>query len=241
MLPLKEKTVSKILIVEDDGTLLDALRYNFSKDGYAVVTAEDGIQALEVARAEKPDAIVLDVMLPGIDGFDVCRILRKEMTVPILMLTAKVDEVDRVVGLELGADDYLTKPFGLRELMARVRALLRRVEMLKSDELSLDEHVPPTFKVAGLEVDLARHRVSRGESVIELSHREFELLTFLVRNRGQVFSRDALLERVWGYDYVGNTRTVDVHVRWLRQKIEDDPASPRHLLTVRGSGYKFEA
>ncbi len=241
MLSLKENTVNKILIVEDDSTLLDALRYNFSKEGYAVVTADDGIQALEVARAEKPDAIVLDVMLPGIDGFDVCRILRKEMLVPILMLTAKVDEVDRVVGLELGADDYLTKPFGLRELMARVRALLRRVEMLKSNELSHDESVPSSFRVADLEIDLARHRVSRGESIIELSHREFELLAFLVRNRGQVFSRDVLLERVWGYDYAGDTRTVDVHVRWLRQKIEDDPAFPRHLLTVRGSGYKFEA
>ncbi|MCD6567450.1 MAG: response regulator transcription factor [Dehalococcoidia bacterium] len=232
--------VSKILVVEDDRTLLDVLKYNLLKEGYVVVTAADGIRALEMARAEKPDVIVLDVMLPELDGFEVCRILRKEMIVPILMLTARVEEIDRVVGLELGADDYLTKPFGLRELLARIRALLRRVEMMKEEALSGDEAAPPILKAADLELDFARHRVSRGESVLGLSPREFELLAFLAKNRGRVFSRDLLLEKVWGYDYAGNTRTVDVHVRWLRQKIEDNPSHPRHLLTVRGAGYKFE-
>jgi two-component system OmpR family response regulator len=179
-------------------------------------------------------------MLPKLDGFEVCRILRKEMIVPILMLTAKTEEIDKVVGLELGADDYLTKPFSLRELLARIRAMLRRVEMMKQEALSKQEAVSPAMKIANLEIDFARHQVSRGESVLDLSPREFELLAFLARNRGQAFSRDHHLERVWGYDYAGNTRTVDVHIRWLRQKIEEDPSHPKRLLTVRGMGYKFE-
>jgi two-component system OmpR family response regulator len=230
----------KILVVEDDKTLLDVLKYNLTKEGYEVVTAIDGVQALELARSDKPDLIVLDIMLPKLDGFEVCRILRKEMTVPILMLTAKVEEIDKVVGLELGADDYVTKPFSLRELLARIRALLRRTEMLKQEALSEEEAVPPPVKVGDLRIDLARHRVSLSDSLIDLSPREFELLTFLARNRGRAFSRDYLLEKVWGYDYAGDTRTVDVHIRWLRRRIEADPARPRHLLTVRGVGYKFE-
>ena len=233
-------TSSKILVVEDDKTLLDVLKYNLLKENYTVVTAVDGAQALEVAQREKPNLIVLDIMLPKLDGLEVCRILRKEMTVPILMLTAKTEEIDKVVGLELGADDYLTKPFSLRELLARIRAMLRRVEMMKRETLSKQEAVPPAIKIANLEIDFARHQVSRGGLALDLSLREFELLAFLARNRGQVFSRDHLLERVWGYDYAGNTRTVDVHIRWLRQKIEDDPSHPRHLLAVRGVGYKFE-
>ena len=233
-------TSSRILIVEDDKTLLDALKYNLLKEGYGVITAVDGVQAIEVAQSEKPDLIVLDIMLPRLNGFEVCRILRKEMTVPILMLTAKTEEIDKVVGLELGADDYLTKPFSLRELLARIRAMLRRVEMVKQETFRSKEIVPSAIKVGGLEIDFVRHRVSYGESILDLSPREFELLAFLVRNRGQVFSRDHLLEKVWGYDYAGDTRTVDVHIRWLRQKIEDDPVHPRHLLTIRGVGYKFE-
>ena len=229
----------KILIVEDDKILLDALKYNLNKEGYRVVTAGDGRQALEVARTEKPDLIVLDIMLPELDGFEVCRILRREMTVPILMLTAKTEEIDKVVGLELGADDYLTKPFSLRELLARIRAMLRRMEMVRQEALA-DEAAPKIIKVADLEIDFARHQVSRGGVALDLSPREFELLAFLARNRGQVFSRDRLLEKVWGYDYAGDTRTVDVHIRWLRQKIEDDPSHPRRLLAVRGVGYKFE-
>ena len=230
----------KILVVEDDKTLLDVLKYNLTKEGYEVVTAVDGVQALEVARSEKPDLIILDIMLPKLDGFEVCRILRKEMTVPILMLTAKVEEVDKVVGLEIGADDYMTKPFSLRELLARVRAMLRRAEMLMQETLSKEEAVPPAIKIANLKIDFARHEVSLGDSILDLSPKEFELLAFLVRNRKRAFTRDYLLERVWGYDYTGDTRTVDVHIRWLRQKIEADPAHPQHLLTIRGVGYKFE-
>ena len=230
----------KVLIVEDDQTLLDVLKYNFLNEGYEVIMAVDGIQALESARAAKPDIIVLDIMLPRLSGLEVCRILRKEITVPILMLTAKAEEIDKVLGLELGADDYLTKPFSVRELLARVRAMLRRVEMVQQETLAKQEPVTQIIKVANLKIDLARHQVFLGESILDLSPKEFELLTFLVRNCGRVFNREQLLEKVWGYDYAGDTRTVDVHIRWLRQKIENDPAHPKHLLTVRGFGYKFE-
>ena len=232
---------SKILIVEDDRTLLDVLKYNLTKEGYNVMTAVDGVEALEVARSEKPDVIILDIMLPKLDGLEVCRILRHEMTVPILMLTAKTEEIDKVVGLEMGADDYMTKPFSVRELLARIRAMLRRSEMMKQEISSLKDITEPSVVKAGdLEVDPVRHQVSLGGSVLDLSPKEFDLLSFLAANRGRVFSRDYLLERVWGYDYAGDTRTVDVHIRWLRQKIEADPAHPRYLMTVRGVGYKFE-
>jgi len=231
---------SKILIVEDDKTLIDVLKYNLSKEGYRVVTAIDGLQGLEVARAEKPDLIILDIMLPKLDGLEACRILRKEMTTPILMLTAKVEEIDKVVGLELGADDYITKPFSLRELLARIRAMLRRAEMLKQEAASREEAMPAVMIARGLEVDLARHQVSLGGSILDLSPKEFELLVFLMRNRSRAFTRDYLLEKVWGYDYAGDTRTVDVHIRWLRRKIEAEPSRPQYLLTVRGYGYKFE-
>jgi DNA-binding response OmpR family regulator len=229
-----------VLIVEDDQTLLDVLKYNLNKEGYQVLTAADGTQAVETARSKKPDLIILDVMLPKMDGYEVCRILRGEMTVPILMLTAKTEEIDKVVGLELGADDYMTKPFSMRELLARVRAMLRRAEMMKKEAM-VSERTSPPFRVGDLEIDTSRRRVSRAGVIMDLSRTEFALLEFLARNQGQVFSRDHLLERVWGYDYAGDTRTVDVHIRWLRQKIEVDPAHPQHLLTVRGVGYKFEA
>ena len=231
---------TKILIVEDDKTLLDVLKYNLIKEGYHVVTATDGIQAIEIARSEKPDFVILDIMLPSLDGLEVCRILRKETTVPILMLTARSEEVDKVVGLELGADDYMTKPFSLKELLARVRAMMRRLEMMKQEALTDKEPPTPTIKAGNLEIDFSRHQVSRGNSRLDLSPREFDLLAFLVKNQMQVFSRDRLLEKVWGYDYAGDTRTVDVHIRWLRKKIEENPSRPRHLLTVRGIGYKFE-
>jgi two-component system OmpR family response regulator len=231
---------NKVLIVEDDRTLLDVLKYNLNKEGYQVLTAADGTQAVETARSKKPDLVILDVMLPKMDGYEVCRILRGEMTVPILMLTAKTEEIDKVVGLELGADDYMTKPFSMRELLARVRAMLRRAEMMKKEAM-VSERTPPPFRVGDLEIDTSRRRVSRAGVIMDLSRTEFALLEFLARNQGQVFSRDHLLERVWGYDYAGDTRTVDVHIRWLRQKIEVDPAHPQHLLTVRGVGYKFEA
>ena len=231
---------SRIMIVEDDQTLLGVLKYNLAKEGYDVVTAIDGAHALEVARSAKPELIVLDIMLPKLDGFEVCRILRREMTVPILMLTAKIEEVDKVVGLELGADDYMTKPFSVRELLARIRAMLRRTEMMKQEIASSKQAEPSVVKVGRLEIDPARHQASLGGSLLDLSPKEFDLLVFLAGNQSRVFSRDYLLEKVWGYDYAGDTRTVDVHIRWLRQKIEVDPAHPRHILTIRGVGYKFE-
>ncbi len=226
----------KILVVEDDRNLSDTLKYNLHKEGYNVVTAVDGAEALDSARREKPDLIILDLMLPKISGFEVCRILRKEMIVPILMLTAKADETDKIVGLEIGADDYMTKPFSLRELLARVRAMLRRAKMVE---------MPPRpeealLKIGDIEVDVARHRATKGTATLELTPKEFDLLVFLARNRSFVFSRDHLLEKVWGYDFAGDTRTVDVHIRWLRQKIETDPNNPKHLITVRGTGYKLE-
>ena len=226
---------NKILIVEDDQNLLATLKYNLLKESYDVITAIDGVQAIETARRERPELIVLDVMLPKLSGFEVCRILRKEMTVPILMLTAKTEEVDKIVGLEIGADDYMTKPFSMRELLARVRAMLRRAKMAEpepSDEKTL-------LKINDLEIDPARHRASLKETVLNLTPKEFDLLVFLAKNKGFVFNREQLLEKVWGYDYAGDTRTVDVHIRWLRQKIETDPAHPRNLLTVRGAGYKL--
>ena len=231
----------KVLIVEDDRTLLEVLRYNLSKEGYEVLTAADGAAGLETARSTKPDLVILDVMLPKMDGYEVCRILRRETTVPIMMLTAKTEETDRVVGLEVGADDYVTKPFSMRELMARVRAMLRRAEMMKKEAVSSARGPAPCLKAGDFEIDAARHKVSRGGVAVDLSRMEFALLEFLARNQGQVFSRDHLLEKVWGYDFAGDTRTVDVHMSWLRHKIEADPAHPKHLVTVRGVGYKFEA
>jgi two-component system OmpR family response regulator len=227
---------AKILIVEDDRNLLDTLKYNLRKEGYEVVTAVDGVEALDIARREKPDLIILDIMLPKLSGFEVCRILRKEMTIPILMLTAKTEEVDKIVGLEIGADDYMTKPFSMRELLARIGAMLRRTEMAK---LPLDAS-PETLKIGDLEINVGRHQAFCRGSPLELAPKEFDLLVFLAQNKGFVFSREQLLDKVWGYDYAGETRTVDVHIRWLRQKIETDPAHPRHLLTVRGVGYKLE-
>ena len=235
--------MSKILIVDDDKNLLEVIKYNLEKDGCSVVLAEDGTQAIEIAHREKPDLIILDVMLPGIDGFEVCRILRKEMSVPILMLSAKTDEIDKVVGLELGADDYITKPFSVRELMARVRAALRRRE--SNEQHTLSNKLKETngnliIKGHGLEVDTVRHQVSLKGSVLNLTPKEFELLAFLMRYKGQVFNREQLMEKVWGYTFEGSKRTVDVHIRWLRQKIEDNPDTPKILVTVIGFGYKFE-
>jgi len=233
---MAETTNDKILIVEDDRNLLDTLKYNLRKEGYDVVTAVDGAEALNVARMEKPDLIILDIMLPKISGFEVCRILRKEMIVPILMLTAKVEETDKIVGLEIGADDYMTKPFSLRELLARIRAMLRRAKMVETQP-GVEEAL---LKVGDIEIDVARHQASKGTVTLELTPKEFDLLAFLAKNRSFVFSRDQLLEKVWGYDFAGDTRTVDVHIRWLRQKIETDPNNPKHLITVRGTGYKLE-
>jgi len=236
---------AKVLVVDDETALREALEYNLSRQGYAVCTAADGRSALEVARRERPDLILLDVMLPGLDGLEVCRILRQEMSVPILMLTARTDEVDKVVGLEMGADDYITKPFSMRELLARVKAALRRERLIR-DELAVEgeELVAAgrreVWQLGDLRIDLTRAEVSLQGQVLPLRPKEYELLVFLARNRGRVLSRDLILQRVWGWDYVGESRTVDVHVRWLREKIEADAAHPQRIVTVRGMGYRFE-
>ena len=237
----KGKPQSKVLVVEDDLTLLETLEYNLDAEGYEVITAADGLTALEMAREEEPDLIVLDLMLPHLDGFEVCRILRRETSVPILMLTARTDEVDRVVGLEVGADDYLTKPFSMRELLARVKALLRRVRLIR-EEMAVESGAPRSEHLAfgDLVIDLDRREVLVGGEPVRLKPKEFELLVFLARHPGMALSRDLLLERVWGWDYGGGSRTVDVHVRWLREKIEADPANPERIVTVRGVGYCFE-
>jgi DNA-binding response OmpR family regulator len=221
-----------VLVVDDEPTLVATLRYNLEREGYRVLTAADGDAALTAARAERPDIVVLDLMLPVMDGLEVCRVLRSEMWVPILMLTARSEEVDKVVGLELGADDYVTKPFSMRELLARVRALLRRVE----------SHPDASESQASgdLEVDLKRHEATRGGVRLDLKPKELDLLLFFIRNKGRAFTREQLLRDVWGYDFLGDSRTVDVHVRWLRQKIEENPGSPARLITVRGVGYRFE-
>jgi DNA-binding response OmpR family regulator len=225
--------VKKILVVDDEPTLVATLKYNLEREGYRVITAADGESALSSARANRPDLMLLDLLLPVMDGFEVCRILRRETAAPILMLTAKTDEIDKVVGLELGADDYVTKPFSMRELLARVRALLRRAETTPSTVAEL--------LVAGdLEVDLRKMGASRAGQALALKPKELDLLAFFLRNRGRAFTRDQLLNQIWGYDFVGNTRTVDVHIRWLRQKIEDVPAKPARLITVRGVGYRFD-
>ena len=223
---------TRILIVEDEATLRDTLAYNLTKEGYEVSKSGDGAKALELAREEKFDLIVLDIMLPGLDGLSFCRILRKEQATPIIMLTARGGEVDRIIGLESGADDYIVKPFSLGEFLARVRAVLRRAPSaaLRSDRLESGD----------LSLDLAARRVSLAGREVKLSHKEFDLLAALVRNKGAVLSRDLLLEQVWGFDHIGDDRTVDVHVRWLREKIETDPSEPQRIVTVRGVGYRFE-
>lgn len=230
----------RILVVEDEATLLETLEYNLDRQGYNVSTAADGLTALEVARSEGPDLVILDLMLPRLDGFEVCRILRQEMSVPILILTALDDEVDKVVGLEVGADDYLTKPFSMRELMARVKALLRRERLVREEIAGEGGRVEGERLVFDdLVIDLDRHEVLRDGDPLHLKPKEYQLLVFLARNRGIVLSRDLILERVWDWDF-GNSRTVDVHVRWLREKIEPDPSDPQRIITVRGVGYRFE-
>jgi DNA-binding response OmpR family regulator len=231
----------KILIVEDDPTLLDALEYNLTRQQHQVYTATDGVAALQVARQERPDLIVLDLMLPRLDGLEVCRILRQEMTVPILMLTARGDEIDKVVGLEVGADDYITKPFSMRELLARIKAQLRRASFAQQGAPDAAKAVGSGRLVYGdLAIDVDRREVLRRGEPLRLKPKEYDLLLFLARNRNMALSRDLILERVWGWDYGGGTRTVDVHVRWLRAKIEEDPANPARIVTVRGVGYRFE-
>lgn len=234
-----------ILVVEDDLSLQETLAYNLTRQGYTVETAGDGLIALEAARRLRPDLIVLDIMLPGLDGFEVCRVLRKEMSTPILMLTARDDEIDRIVGLEVGADDYLTKPFSMRELMARVKAMLRRVRMILEDAAAAA--APDAAAISGtmmefgnLTINLIRREVLLDGQPLSLKPKVYDLLVYMAQHRGEALSRETILESVWGWEYMGESRTVDVHVRWLREKIEADPASPTRLITVRSAGYRFE-
>ena len=226
-------TGARILLIEDDNTLLETLSYNLSNEGYTVVKANDGEVGLDLARGDPFDLILLDVMLPGLDGLSVCRILRREeVDTPILLLTARSGEMDKIIGLDSGADDYITKPFSLGELLARIRVVLRRKHTSKLAKQQI--------KIGDLNINLVSRRVEKNGNRLSLSHKEFDLLVELVNNKNAVLSRDLLLTKVWGYDYVGNTRTVDVHIRWLREKIEDDPSAPNHILTIRGIGYRFE-
>ena len=222
-----------ILVVDDEPTLRETLVDALVADGFRVVAAANGREALERFRADKPDLVLLDLMLPELSGIEVCRIIRRESDVPIVMLTAKDSELDKVVGLELGADDYVTKPFSLRELSARIRALFRRSEQQAAESL------PAVIDLGRVQVDLAGHRLLRDGEPVPIKPKAFELLAFLVGRSGQAFTRDQLLEHVWGYDYGGETRTVDVHVHWLRSEIEENPAAPRLIETVRGVGYLF--
>lgn len=224
----------KILIVDDEKNIVDILKFNLNKEGFSTIEAYDGEQGFKMALEEKPDLVLLDIMLPKMDGFTVCRQIRQSLSTPIIMLTAKEDEVDKVLGLELGADDYITKPFSPRELMARVKANLRRTAVSESAKDSGN-----VFKSGELFIDMDRYEVKRGSDVIELTLREYELVKFLAMRQGQVFSRENLLEKVWGYEYYGDVRTVDVTVRRLREKLEKDASNPGFIMTKRGVGYYF--
>jgi DNA-binding response OmpR family regulator len=243
-----------ILIVDDEPTLRETLAETLEEDGLRVIQAADGSEALAAFRREAPDLILLDLMLPEMSGMEVCRIIRRESSVPILMLTARDSEIDKVVGLEVGADDYVTKPFSLRELQARVRAMLRRADAGNAAAAASAEAATPQGRdragdapmtspqarpvsLGDVTVDLSGHRLLRRGQPLPVRPKAFELLAFLLRNQGHVFSRDQLLEHVWGYDFAGETRTVDVHVHWLRAQIEEDPQKPRFLETIRGVGY----
>lgn len=223
-----------ILVVDDEKPIVDILKFNLVKNGYKVIEAYDGEEALKLADSKEPDLILLDVMLPGIDGFGVCRRIREKSNVPIIMLTAREEEVDKVLGLELGADDYITKPFSVRELLARVKANLRRTGPEDNS------YTGDIIRVGNLAIDCSRYEVIKDDTVIDLTLREFELIKFLAEQQGKIFSRETLLEKVWGYDYYGDVRTVDVTVRRLREKIEDDPANPLYVITKRGVGYYFQ-
>jgi len=235
---------ASILIVEDEPALQDTLAYNLRKEGFIVETAGDGRTALTKARQQPPDLIILDIMLPEMDGFEVCRIVRQEMSTPIIMLTARDDEIDRVVGLEVGADDYITKPFSMRELLARVKAQLRRARLLHDEWEKLPRPAPTgpqdMLTFGNLLINRSRREVRLNDQVLALKPKEYELLLFFAEHKGRLLSREFILERVWGWDYIGDSRTVDVHVRWLRQKIEANPSQPQRIITVRGGGYRFE-
>ncbi|MEP6756030.1 MAG: response regulator transcription factor [Chthonomonadales bacterium] len=223
----------KILVVDDEQPILEAVAYTLRKEGYTALTAANAEQCMEIARNEKPNLIILDVMLPSASGFDICRMIRKQSSVPIIMLTARAEETDRVVGLELGADDYVTKPFSMRELLARVKTILRRTN-------NGDAHATKqVVEAASIRIDPAKHEVTVAGKKAALSPKEFDLLHFLVTHPDQVFTRQTLLDQVWGADAYVEDRTVDVHIRWLREKVENEPSQPLRLITVRGVGYKL--
>lgn len=228
-----------ILIIEDEQPIVDILKFNLEKDGYTTIAALDGVSGLEKALSESPDLILLDVMLPGIDGYEVCRKVREKSSVPIIMLTAREEELDKVLGLELGADDYITKPFSVRELTARVKANLRRMAAVAAAVPSETKKDSDTITVGDLSINIARYEVKKNSEVIDITLREFELLKFLVLQPNTMFTREKLLENVWGYEYYGDVRTVDVTIRRLREKIEDDPRLPKYIITKRGVGYYF--
>lgn len=222
----------KILLVEDEKTLAKALKFNLEKEGFKVSTAFDGEEALELFTKERPDLIILDLMLPKIDGFELCRRLRRSSDVPIIMLTARDEDIDKILGLELGADDYMTKPFNTRELLARIKAILRRTELHAAAENRV-------IKSGDLQIDIIKHKVSVKGREVPLTSKEYAMLSLLASNPGRVYSREQLLEEIWGEDFSGDARTVDVHIRHLREKLEEHPAEPRYILTVWGTGYKF--
>ncbi|NJN44033.1 MAG: response regulator transcription factor [Anaerolineae bacterium] len=232
----------KILVVEDDPTLQETLIYNLVRSGYDVNAVGDGKSALDTAQRYIPDLIILDIMLPILDGFEVCRILRQSMNMPILFLTARDDEIDRVLGLEMGGDDYLTKPFSMREMIARVKALLRRVQIDKEDVKVISNDLLNEFPLqfGNLSIYTRRHEITLAGIPVNMKPKEYDLLLFLAQHKNQVLSREQILDRVWGWDFEGGSRTVDVHVRWLREKIESEPGNPARIITVRGIGYRFD-
>lgn len=225
----------KILIVDDEEHILELLDFNLKNAGYETFIATDGIEAVKIAKEEKPNLILLDLMIPGIDGFDVCKEIKKDKDMKntsIIMLTAKGEELDKILGLELGADDYITKPFSVRELLARVKAVLRRTAVFNEEESDI-------YESKSLKVDFERHEVIVNDSKVDLTLKEFELLQILIKNKGKILKRETLLDKIWGYEYIGETRTVDVHIRYLRKKIEEDDKNPKFIETIRGVGYRF--
>lgn len=223
----------KILVVDDEEHIRELIKFNLEKSGFQIVCAQDGMEALNKTKSELPQLILLDLMLPGIDGFEVCKTIKSDESIaniPIIFITAKGEEIDKVLGLELGADDYITKPFSVRELSARVKAVLRR----SSNKIQQD-----IFKFGDISVDFQKHQVMKNNSEIELTLKEFELLEILIKNKGKVMPRELLIDKIWGYEYIGETRTVDVHIRHLRQKIEEDDRKPKYIQTIRGIGYRF--
>ena len=227
----------KVLIVDDEEHIVELLKFNLEIEGYQIYTANNGVDAVKLVQIKQPDIVLLDLMLPGIDGYDVCKAIKRNKEVsntPIIMLTAKGEEFDKVLGLELGADDYITKPFSIRELQARVKAVLRRSVKVSA----IESH---KFRCRGLCVDFERHEVLVKDKKVDLTLKEFELLEILIKNRGKILQRETLLDKIWGYEYIGETRTVDVHIRYIRKKIEEDDKNPKFIETIRGVGYRFNS